>query len=67
MIILEGLDLMSEPRSANSNDELEPAQLQALTEVPSGAVAIAGAAVLLLLIALVLIYALIYVPRGTVG
>ena len=39
----------------------------ALREVPSGAIALGGTAVLLLLIAWVLIYLLVYLPRGMVG
>ena len=47
--------------------ELDERQLLALREVPSGAIALGGTAVLLLLIAWVLIYLLIYLPRGMVG
>ena len=42
-------------------------QLRQLAPVPSGAAALAGAAVLLLLLAWVLIYLLVYLPRGMVG
>jgi hypothetical protein len=52
-----------EPRPA----ELDQTQLLALREVPSGAIALGGTAVLLLLIAWVLIYLLVYLPRGMVG
>jgi hypothetical protein len=52
-----------EPRPA----DLDEKQLQGLREVPSGAIALGGTAVLLLLIAWVLIYLLIYLPRGMVG
>jgi hypothetical protein len=38
-----------------------------LREVPSGAIALGGTAVLLLLIAWLLIYLLIYLPRGMIG
>ena len=48
-------------------DALEPAQLDALREVPKGAVALAGLAVGLLLVAWLLIYLLVYLPRGMVG
>ncbi len=47
--------------------ELDAAQLRALGAVPSGAVAVAGVAMLLLLIAWLLIYLLVYLPRGMVG
>jgi len=47
--------------------DLDPQQLLALREVPSGAVALGGIAVLLLLIAWILIYLLIYLPRGMIG
>ena len=47
--------------------DLDERQLLALREVPSGAIALGGTAVLLLLIAWVLIYLLIYLPRGMVG
>jgi hypothetical protein len=53
----------AEPRPA----ELDQQQLLALLEVPSGAIALGGAAVLLLLIAWLLIYLLVYLPRGMVG
>ena len=44
--------------------DLDPQQLLALREVPSGAVALGGIAVLLLLIAWILIYLLIYLPAA---
>ena len=47
--------------------DLDRQQLLALGEVPSGAVALGGIAVLLLLIAWILIYLLIYLPRGMIG
>jgi hypothetical protein len=47
--------------------ELDEQQLLALREVPSGAIALGGSAVLLLLIAWVLIYLLVYLPRSMVG
>jgi hypothetical protein len=52
-----------ESRSA----DLDQQQLLALGEVPSGAVALGGIAVLLLLIVWILIYLLIYLPRGMIG
>ena len=47
--------------------DLDQQQLLALREVPSGAIALGGTAVLLLLIAWLLIYLLVYLPRGMVG
>ena len=47
--------------------DLDEQQMLALREVPSGAIALGGTAVLLLLIAWVLIYLLVYLPRGMVG
>jgi hypothetical protein len=52
-----------EPRPA----DLDQRQLLALREVPSGAIALGGTAVFLLLIAWLLIYLLVYLPRGMVG
>ena len=47
--------------------DLDEQQLLALRDVPAGAIALSGIAVLLLLIAWVLIYLLVYLPRGMVG
>ena len=47
--------------------QLDAAQLQAIADVPSGAVAVAGAAIVLLLIGWLLLYFLVYLPRGMVG
>jgi hypothetical protein len=47
--------------------EFDAEQLRRLAPIPSGAAALAGAAVLLLLLAWVLIYLLVYLPRGMVG
>ena len=47
--------------------ELTPSEWHQLAAVPSGAAALAGIAVALLLLGWVLIYALVYVPRGMVG
>jgi hypothetical protein len=63
---------MSSEESPGSGTEADPAefdaeQLRRLAPVPSGAAALAGAAVLLLLLAWVLIYLLVYLPRGMVG
>jgi hypothetical protein len=58
--------------NGTNGDEAPPAdldqqQLLALREVPSGAIALGGTAVLLLLIAWLLIYLMVYLPRGMVG
>ena len=58
--------------NGTNGDEARPAdldqqQLLALREVPSGAIALGGTAVLLLLIAWLLIYLMVYLPRGMVG
>ena len=49
-------------------DGVNEADLErALAEAPKGATALAGATVALLVIGWVLIYLLVFVPRGTVG
>ncbi len=53
----------TEPRPS----DLDEQQLLMLREVPSGAIALGGTAVFLLLIAWVLIYVLVYLPRGMIG
>jgi len=53
--------------SASRPPPLNPEQLEALRGVPAGALALSGVAVALLLIAWLLIYFLIYLPRGMVG
>ena len=53
----------TETRSA----DLDQQQLLALREVPRGAIALGGVAVVLLLVAWLLIYLLVYLPRGLVG
>jgi hypothetical protein len=45
----------------------EAALAQVMSEVPKGAVALAGAAVALLIVGWVLIYLFVFVPRGVVG
>jgi hypothetical protein len=47
--------------------DLDEQQLRALRDVPSGAIALGGTAVLLLLVAWLLIYLFVYLPRGMVG
>jgi hypothetical protein len=46
---------------------LDQGQLEALRRGPAGAAALSSVAVLLLLVAWLLIYALIYLPRGMIG
>ena len=59
---------MSDTNGAEARPaDLDEQQLLALREVPSGAIALGGTAVLLLLIAWLLIYLLVYLPRGMVG
>jgi len=63
---------MRSEESPGSGEAAEPAefdveQLRRVAPVPSGAAALAGAAVFLLFLAWVLIYLLIYLPRGMVG
>jgi hypothetical protein len=47
--------------------ELDPDQLRRLEPVPSGSAALAGVAVLLLLVGWLFVYLAIYIPRGMVG
>jgi hypothetical protein len=47
--------------------ELNPEQLRRLESVPSGSAALAGVAVLLLLVGWLFVYLAIYIPRGMVG
>ena len=62
-----------DPQSSAANrdqagDAIDDGDLaRVMREVPKGAVAVAGAAVALLTIGWVLIYLLVFVPRGTVG
>ena len=58
---------MSDASGAEPGPDLDQRQLLALREVPSGAITLGGAAVLLLLTAWLLIYLLVYLPRGMVG
>lgn len=55
--------------NTGSDDERELAadELARLDRVPAGAAALAGIAVLLLLAAWILIYVLVYLPRGMVS
>jgi hypothetical protein len=60
---------MRTPPTQPSEDQptLTEAQLEALHRVPAGAVALCAVAVLLLLVAWLMIYFLIYLPRGMIG
>lgn len=54
--------------SPQDDDGIDEARLeQVMREVPKGAMALAGSAVALLTIGWVLIYLLVFVPRGVVG
>ena len=65
---MEGGRQVSDTNGAEARPaDLDQQQLPPLREVPSGAIALGGAAVLLLLIAWALIYLLVYLPRGMVG
>jgi hypothetical protein len=57
----------SDPRVGDQPTELDSEQLDRIAAVPSGAAALAGTAVFLLLLAWVLIYLLVYLPRGIIG
>jgi hypothetical protein len=58
---------MSDPTPPGATANFDRQQMQALRSVPSGAVALSGVAVLLLLIAWLAIYLFVYLPRGMVG
>ena len=59
---------MSDPTPATDTPAMSnQQQLEALRPLPVGAVALSAIAVLLLLVAWLLIYLLIYLPRGMVG
>jgi len=51
----------------NPAEELDPAQIEALRDVPRGAVTLSAVAVGLLLLGWLLVYFLVYLPRGMVG
>jgi hypothetical protein len=53
--------------TASDQGELDTAELRLLDPVPSGAAALAGIAVFLLLLGWFFVYFLIYLPRGMVG
>ena len=53
--------------AAEPDPELGPDERARLADLPRGAAALAGLAVGLLLIAWILIYLLVYLPRGMVG
>jgi len=58
---------MSDPTPPGATGSFNQRQMQALRSVPSGAVALSGVALLLLLIAWLAIYFFVYLPRGMVG
>jgi len=57
----------SAPDRNQADVELTSDDLRRLERVPAGAAALAGIAVLLLLLAWILIYLAVYLPRGMVG
>ena len=59
--------MQASPTSPPDRSTLEREQLEAIGRVPVGAAALSGLAVLLLLVAWLLIYLLIYLPRGMIG
>ena len=67
MQVSDGGQLPQSRADGRSPTELDAAQLRALAPVPSGAVAVAGTALILLLIGWLLLYFLVYLPRGMVG
>jgi hypothetical protein len=65
---MEGGRQVSDTNGAEARPaDLDEQQLLALREVPSGAITLGGISVLLLLIAWLLIYLLVYLPRGMIG
>jgi len=59
---------MSDPTPAtDASAMLNQQQRAVLSPLPAGAIALSAIAVLLLLVAWLLIYLLIYLPRGMVG
>ena len=55
------------PTQPSDQSALDRNQLDALRRVPVGAAVLSGVAVVLLLAAWLLIYLLIYLPRGMIG
>ncbi|MGD9614807.1 MAG: hypothetical protein AB7H90_12905 [Alphaproteobacteria bacterium] len=55
------------PILPSDQSTLDREQLEAIRRVPVGAAVLSGVAVLLLLVAWLLIYLLIYLPRGMIG
>ena len=56
------------PNPFSARDDIDPAALErVMAEVPRGALALAGIAVLLLLIGWFGLYILVFLPRGSVG
>ena len=59
--------MRARPTVPSDKSTLDREQLEALRRVPAGAAALSAGAVLLLLVAWLLIYFLIYLPRGMIG
>ena len=64
---LRGDRFLQSRAEAQRSTELDAAQLQRLADLPSGAVTVAGVAIVLLLIGWLLVYLMVYLPRGMVG
>ena len=58
--------MTTETEAPGGGDD-EQALAEALREAPRGAIALAGAAVGLLMLAWIVIYACVFLPRGMVG
>jgi len=54
------------PETVEPDDDLEALE-EALKEAPRGAIAVAGTAVLLLMVCWFAMYLFVFLPRGTVG
>ena len=61
-------DAQIAPETPNRGDGIDEAALASvMSDVPRGAAVLAGAAVALLVIGWLLIYLLVFIPRGVVG
>jgi hypothetical protein len=60
-------DDLRDERTPGEEAEEEAALLAALDEVPRGTIAVAGTAVVLLMLCWFAIYLFVFLPRGSVG
>ena len=58
--------MASQRPTVDPDDDLEALE-EALKEAPRGAIAVAGSAVILLMVCWLAIYLFVFLPRGTVG